>query len=80
MQGRARPSIATLYNWRYKALGDMPHVSARESFQVPHPTSLPLYSLPLYCIALAREQYRLSALEQFQVPDPTPLPPYSLPT
>lgn len=31
-QGRARPSIASLYNWRYKALGDMPHVTQREAF------------------------------------------------
>jgi intron-binding protein aquarius len=29
-QGRARPSLATLYNWRYKALGDLPHVHAGE--------------------------------------------------
>lgn len=26
MQGRARPSLATLYNWRYRALGDLPAV------------------------------------------------------
>ena len=25
-QGRARPSIAALYNWRYRALGDLPRV------------------------------------------------------
>lgn len=25
-QGRARPAIAALYNWRYRALGDLPHV------------------------------------------------------
>jgi intron-binding protein aquarius len=24
-QGRARPSIARLYNWQYKSLGDLPH-------------------------------------------------------
>ena len=29
-QGRARPSIARLYNWQYKSLGDLPHcVSVR---------------------------------------------------
>ena len=27
-QGRARPSMAALYNWRYRALGDLPSVSA----------------------------------------------------
>uniref|UniRef100_T1J5U4 RNA helicase aquarius n=1 Tax=Strigamia maritima TaxID=126957 RepID=T1J5U4_STRMM len=26
-QGRARPSICTLYNWRYKKLGNLPHVN-----------------------------------------------------
>ncbi|KAG1657217.1 RNA helicase aquarius [Nymphon striatum] len=26
-QGRARPSICSLYKWRYKKLGDLPHVS-----------------------------------------------------
>lgn len=26
MQGRARPSLASLYNWRYRALGDLPAV------------------------------------------------------
>jgi len=31
-QGRARPQIANLYNWRYKALGDMAHVSTRPAF------------------------------------------------
>ena len=31
-QGRARPQIASLYNWRYRALGDMAHVSARPAF------------------------------------------------
>lgn len=25
-QGRARPSMAQLYNWRYRALGDLPYV------------------------------------------------------
>eukprot|EP00958_Prasinococcus_capsulatus_P009413 scaffold916_cov516-Prasinococcus_capsulatus_cf.AAC.3 len=28
-QGRARPAIANLYNWRYKALGNLPKVGAR---------------------------------------------------
>ncbi|KAG9235275.1 DEAD helicases superfamily protein-like protein [Amylocarpus encephaloides] len=32
-QGRARPSIALLYSWRYKALGNLPHVSTKTEFQ-----------------------------------------------
>ena len=28
MQGRARPAIARLYNWRYDALGDLPSVKS----------------------------------------------------
>jgi len=31
-QGRARPSLAKLYNWRYKALGDLPHVASQPEF------------------------------------------------
>eukprot|EP01124_Arcella_intermedia_P005338 TRINITY_DN13146_c0_g2_i2.p1 TRINITY_DN13146_c0_g2~~TRINITY_DN13146_c0_g2_i2.p1 ORF type:complete len:964 (-),score=302.60 TRINITY_DN13146_c0_g2_i2:20-2911(-) len=31
-QGRARPSIAALYNWRYKKLGDLPHVKTAPEF------------------------------------------------
>ena len=26
-QGRARPAMAQLYNWRYRALGDLPYVT-----------------------------------------------------
>jgi len=33
-QGRARPAIANLYNWRYKALGNLPKVEADEEYQV----------------------------------------------
>lgn len=32
-QGRARPSIAKLYNWRYRDLGDLPHVSDLEPYR-----------------------------------------------
>lgn len=32
-QGRARPSIAALYNWRYKALGDLPAVLDGEEYR-----------------------------------------------
>ena len=32
-QGRARPSIAALYSWRYKNLGNLPHVSSLSEFQ-----------------------------------------------
>lgn len=31
-QGRARPSIARLYQWRYPHLGNLPHVEAAEEF------------------------------------------------
>ncbi|KAK3147071.1 hypothetical protein QOZ80_3BG0277710 [Eleusine coracana subsp. coracana] len=31
-QGRARPSIARLYNWRYRELGDLPYVSEQAIF------------------------------------------------
>jgi len=31
-QGRARPSIAQLYNWRYKSLKDLPNVSSNLEF------------------------------------------------
>jgi len=31
-QGRARPSLSALYNWRYKALGDLPHVAHDKEF------------------------------------------------
>ncbi len=32
LQGRARPSLARLYNWRYKALGDLPAVTHGSAF------------------------------------------------
>ncbi|KAH0565657.1 hypothetical protein GP486_000947 [Trichoglossum hirsutum] len=32
-QGRARPSIAELYRWRYKELGDLPIVENQQEFQ-----------------------------------------------
>ena len=31
-QGRARPSISALYNWRYKALGNLSHVLSRQEY------------------------------------------------
>ena len=35
-QGRARADIAQLYSWRYKDLGNLPHVQALPQFQVKH--------------------------------------------
>jgi intron-binding protein aquarius len=35
-QGRARPSIAKLYNWRYRNLGDLPHVCNEPHFKEPN--------------------------------------------
>lgn len=32
-QGRARPSLASLYSWRYKALGDLPAVTSVAEFK-----------------------------------------------
>lgn len=32
-QGRARPSLAALYSWRYKELGDLPNVVNHPKFQ-----------------------------------------------
>ena len=32
-QGRARPSLAKLYNWRYRALGDLPNVITLPHFK-----------------------------------------------
>ena len=31
-QGRARPSICSLYNWRYKILGNLPHVLTQPAY------------------------------------------------
>jgi len=36
-QGRARSEIAALYNWRYKALGDLPHISTAFEFLHANP-------------------------------------------
>jgi intron-binding protein aquarius len=33
-QGRARPSIAKLYNWRYKELGDLPNVQQDPAYNL----------------------------------------------
>ncbi|BET02370.1 Aquarius homolog (Mouse) [Nesidiocoris tenuis] len=33
-QGRARPSICDLYKWRYKNLGNLPHVVKKREYQV----------------------------------------------
>merc|ERR1719219_3036815 len=32
-QGRSRPSICSLYNWRYKLLGNLPHVLNHSDYQ-----------------------------------------------
>ena len=39
-QGRARPALARLYNWRYggeEALGNLPHVSTLPRFVAANP-------------------------------------------
>jgi len=37
LQGRARPSLATLYNWRYDDLGDLPYVKTAPEFLRANP-------------------------------------------
>ncbi|KAJ8411857.1 hypothetical protein AAFF_G00154950 [Aldrovandia affinis] len=36
-QGRARASLCNLYNWRYKQLGNLPHVQLQPEFRSPNP-------------------------------------------
>ncbi|KAG7466190.1 hypothetical protein MATL_G00162160 [Megalops atlanticus] len=36
-QGRARASLCNLYNWRYKQLGNLPHVQLQPEFRAPNP-------------------------------------------
>jgi len=36
-QGRARPSISCLYKWRYKNLGDLPHVQEQLEYKLANP-------------------------------------------
>ncbi|XP_013382213.1 intron-binding protein aquarius-like isoform X1 [Lingula anatina] len=36
-QGRARPSLCNLYNWRYKKLGNLSHVSLWPEFRTANP-------------------------------------------
>ena len=37
MQGRARPSLAQLYNWRYTDLGDLPNVAQQPEYRAANP-------------------------------------------
>lgn len=37
MQGRARPSLAELYSWRYADLGDLPNVSTAAEYLRANP-------------------------------------------
>ena len=36
-QGRARPTLAKLYNWRYRSLGDLPNVFTVPAFGLANP-------------------------------------------
>ncbi|KAK3748727.1 hypothetical protein QZH41_015674 [Actinostola sp. cb2023] len=36
-QGRARPSLCNLYNWRYKNLGNLPHVLTWPEYRIENP-------------------------------------------
>lgn len=44
-QGRARASLANLYNWRYKKLGSLPHVLERPEFRMANAGLLYEYQL-----------------------------------
>ena len=44
-QGRARPSLCQLYKWRYKTLGDLPHVTRWADYLVANPGMLYDYQL-----------------------------------
>ncbi|CAI8039366.1 RNA helicase aquarius [Geodia barretti] len=44
-QGRARPALCQLYNWRYKTLGDLPHVTEWPEYRVANPGFAFLYQL-----------------------------------
>ena len=44
-QGRARPSLCQLYKWRYKSLGDLPHVMQWPDYRVVNPGMLYDYQL-----------------------------------
>ena len=36
-QGRARPSLCSLYKWRYESLGNLPHVLNSPEYQLTNP-------------------------------------------
>lgn len=36
-QGRARPTLRELYGWRYKRLGDLPHILRNKEYQCTNP-------------------------------------------
>ena len=36
-QGRARPSLSSLYSWRYLTLGNLPHVTRWSEYIVANP-------------------------------------------
>jgi hypothetical protein len=45
-QGRSRPSICSLYNWRYRALGNLPHVLNHPDYQAGLPIKTHLKNPP----------------------------------
>ncbi|KHJ41012.1 Intron-binding protein aquarius family protein [Trichuris suis] len=45
MQGRARPSLAALYSWRYPRLDNLPHIVQRVEYQLANPGFLYEYQL-----------------------------------
>jgi intron-binding protein aquarius len=44
-QGRARPSLCSLFKWRYKNLGNLPHIVEQSEFKLANPGFLYDYQL-----------------------------------
>ena len=44
-QGRARPSLCSLYSWRYNSLGNLPHVMKPGEYQMANPGFLYEYQI-----------------------------------
>ena len=44
-QGRARPSLCCLYKWRYRNLGDLPHVLSLSEYKLANAGMLYDYQL-----------------------------------
>ena len=72
-QGRSRESLAELYNWRYKKLGNLPHVSTSPEYLTANPgfsfdfqvgwTTAPSPMSTLFCLDVLRgSQFQVISL------------------